>query len=498
MEAATAPGPAPAQGAASKKLAFAAVFLVEMWERFGYYGMQAVIVLFMVQSLGYTDKTANLTFGAFTAMVYAAPAIGGFLGDKYLGARRMTVLGAIVLCLGYVLLSLPGTSMLFVALGVIAVGNGLFKANPANLVSKIYQDQPERIDSAFTMYYMAVNVGATLSQIATPLIGLWVGWRPAFAVCAGGLAVGLINYFAMKRHLAHVGSKPDFEPLRLGRLAAVLVGSVAAVAFIVLVVKDQAVARIVVGAAAAALVGIFGLLIARGSSSERRGLIAVAILTLQAILFFIFYQQMGTSLTLFALRNVDLHFLFGYVVPAGQVQALNPIWVFILSPVLAWYYTRRNQSGKGDFSIPAKFAVGFIVLAAGFFVYGLSGHFAQDGRVPFAWVILGYGLQSLGELLISGLGLAMVARYVGPSLRGFIMGVYFLATGLSQYAGGVVANFASVPQDVTDPVQTLGLYTNLFWWLGVVAVGGGVVAFALLPLMKKLSKVSEAAAPAAA
>ena len=477
---------------AKKQLAFAALFLIEMWERFGYYGMTAVIVLFMVQKLGYSDDRATLTFGAFAAMVYAGPAVGGFIGDRILGSRRTTVLGAMVLASGYVLLAIPNVQ-LFAALSVVAVGNGLFKANPANLVSKVYEGDQARIDSAFTIYYMAVNLGAAISQICTPLIALWLGWHVAFAVCAGGLILGVINYFVMFKHLAPYGSEPDFKPLNLRNLVLVLGGTAVAAGLIFVIVQDQVIARWVVYAATACLIAIFAYLIANGDGQERRGLIAVLLLTVQTVVFFIFYQQMSTSLTLFAFRNVDLHFLFGYQIPAGQVQALNPIWIFILSPILAWTYTRLGQGEGGDFSIAAKFAMGFVVLSIGFFTYGASGWFGHAGKVSVWWMISGYALQSLAELLISGLGLAMVARYVGPRLRGFIMGVWFLATGLSQYLGSVVATFASVPKEVTDPVQTLPLYTHLFFGLGAVAVAGALVALAMLPLMRRLSAPAAAA-----
>jgi POT family proton-dependent oligopeptide transporter len=477
----------------SRKVAFASLFLVEMWERFGYYGMTSVVLLYMVQKLGYTDDRANLTFGAFAAMVYAVPAVGGWIGDRVLGSRRMTVIGAMVLALGYLLLAIPG-GPLFAALGVVAVGNGLFKANPANLVSKVYEGDPSAIDGAFTLYYMAVNVGATLSQLATPLIAVWLGWNAAFAVCAGGMLLGIANYFLMRRHLAHVGSPPDFAPLDVRKLVLVLAGAAVAATFITFVVQDLSVARLVVWAATAALAIIFAVLIARGSPEERRGLVAVLILTLQGILFFVFYQQMSTSLTLFALRNVDLRFWFGYVIPPAQLQALNPIWIFLLSPAVAWAYGRMAR-GRGDLSIAAKFALGFAVLAAGFFAFGVSGRFAHAGKVSVWWLIAGYGLYSLGEILISGLGLAMVARYVGPRLRGFVMGIWFLATGISQYLGSYVANFASVPENVADPVLTLPLYVNLFLGLGVVATVGTGVALALLPVMRRLS-APPAAAPA--
>src|SRR5512140_2730343 len=191
----------------SRTKGFTTLFLIELWERFGYYGMTAVVVLFMVQSLGYTDDRANLTFGAFTALAYTVPALGGWIGDKLLGSRRTMVLGALILALGYIGLAIPDhPGLLFPALGLVAVGGGIFKANPANMISKLYEGDAAKIDSAFTMYYMAVNVGATISQIATPLIAIKYGWHTAFAVCAIGLAIGIVNYFAMRRYLAHVGS----------------------------------------------------------------------------------------------------------------------------------------------------------------------------------------------------------------------------------------------------------------------------------------------------
>lgn len=482
----------------SRTPGFVTLFLMEMWERFGYYGMTAVVVLFMVQKLGYSDDRANLTFGAFSAMAYAVPAAGGWIGDRVLGSRRTALLGAIMLAVGYALLAVPDPAILFPALSVVAVGGGIFKANPANLISKLYESDTAKIDSAFTLYYMAVNTGATISQIATPLIALWLGWHIAFAVCAVGLVIGILNYLVMRRHLAHVGSEPDFKPFPLGKMALVVAGALVAMFCVSVIIQNLSVARVVVWLAFAVLVAIFAMLIWRGSQQERKGLWAVVILTAETLLFFIFYQQMSTSLTLFALRNVDLHLnLLGlhYQVPPGQVQALDPIWIFILSPLLAWWYTWMSR-GRGDLHIASKFALGFIVLAASFLVYGLSGAFAVNGTVAFGWMIGGYALQSLGELLISGLGLAMVSRYVGPRLRGFIMGAWFLATGISQYLGGYVATYAAVPQSVTDPVKTLPLYTHLFYGLGVVAVVGAILSAAIVPLMKRLSVVDPAPVPA--
>lgn len=173
---------------------FTTLFMIELWERFGYYGMAILLVLFMKDYLGFSDTRATLTWGAFAAMVYAIPAIGGWLGDKILGARRMVALGTSVLAVGYLLLAIPGPNwLLFYAMGVVAVGNGLFKANNANLVSNLYEGDPSKIDGAFTMYYMAVNVGSLISQFLTPIVRVTVGWHAAFAVCGIGLVLGLLD-----------------------------------------------------------------------------------------------------------------------------------------------------------------------------------------------------------------------------------------------------------------------------------------------------------------
>ena len=486
----------------SQTRAFTTIFLIEMWERFGFYGMQALIVYYMVQRLEFPDKRATLVWGAAAALIYVAPAIGGWIGDKILGTRRTMLLGAVVLSIGYTLMVVPGQSVwfMFCALGVIVVGNGLFKANAGNLVRKIYEGDDSRIDSAFTIYYMSVNLGAMISQLLTPWLkdyvnehyGNSLGWHVAFAVCAIGLLLGLVNYWLMRRYMTHIGSLPDEQPLHWGKLGAVLAGSVVTVFVSAYILEHENVARMFVYLAGIAVIGIFAYLISVGQRSERAGLIAVLVLTVQTVFYFIFYQQMSTSLALFALRNVDPAFIvFGVHLwdwSPAQFQAFNPIWIFVLSPVLAWAYTRAGQADK-DISIAAKFALGFAIVAAGFFIYGASSHMADSRGMVSSWLMVwGYGAISLGELLVSGLGLAMVARYVPERMGGFMMGAYFVASGVSQYLGGLVATYASVPRNITDPLVSLPIYTSLFNKLGIAALVCTAIAIAVLPLMNRLSQ----------
>ena len=484
----------------SQNRSFSAVFLIEMWERFGFYGMQVLMVTFLMKKLGFVDTKANLVWGAAAALIYATPAIGGWVGDKLLGTRRTMLIGATVLALGYAMLWIPTNNpyMVYCALGVIVVGNGFFKPNAGNLVRKIYEGDETRIDSAFTIYYMAVNIGSMISMTLTPWIrnvvsaryGDDMGWHTAFGVCSIGLILGLVNYIFMRRALAHIGSPSDERPMEM-RVALPVFAVAAILVFVVaFILQSQAVAEACVILAGILIFCIFIYLIANSQKTERAGLIAALVLTVQTIFFFIFYSQMATSLNLFAQHNVNLSFdlfgmhLFNWI--PEQYQNLNALWIVILSPVLVLIYNTLGRVGK-DPSIAFKFALGFAAVAIGFFMYGVGGHSAVNGQVSSWTMVWGYGWYSLGEMLVSGLGLAMIARYVPSRMGGFMMGAYYVAVGLSQYLGSIVANAAHIPDNITDPVQSLAIYVSLFNKLGFVGIACVVIALIMLPVMNRLS-----------
>jgi proton-dependent oligopeptide transporter, POT family len=267
------------------------------------------------------------------------------------------------------------------------------------------------------------------------------------------------------------------------------------------ILQSETVARVCVYAAGAVILGIFLHLIRASHRDERAGLIAALVLVLQTIFFFIFYQQMSTSLNLFAQHNVNLDFrVFGWHlftwIPE-QYQNLNSIWIVVLSPVLVFIYNTLGRFGR-DPQVAVKFAWGFAAVAVGFFIYGIGARWAVNGQVSSWIMVWGYGLYSLGELLVSGLGLAMIARYVPARMGGFMMGAYFVATGISQYLGSVVANLAHIPDNLTNPLESLAIYTRLFTELGFVGIGCTVIAIAALPLMSRLSASHSRAAGATA
>ncbi|MGO4501985.1 MULTISPECIES: peptide MFS transporter [unclassified Dyella] len=485
----------------SQTRSFSTVFLIEMWERFGFYGMQVLMVTYMMKKLGFIDTKANLVWGAAAALIYATPAIGGWVGDKLIGTRRTMVTGAVVLALGYAMLWIPSNdpTLTYVSLGVIIVGNGFFKPNAGNLVRKIYEGDDVRIDSAFTIYYMAVNVGSMVSMTATPWIRDYVGahygdamgWHTAFGACAVGLVLGLINYSLMHRTLAHIGSPPDEQPVQLKRVFALVAASLVLVVVAAFILQSLLAAKICVYLAGIVILGIFVHLIRNAGKGERAGLIAALVLTVQTIFFFIFYAQMATSLNLFAQKNVNLSFdVFGVHVfnwIPEQYQNLNAIWIVLLSPVLVAIYNGLGRVGK-DPSVAFKFALGFAAVAIGFFMYGIGAMSAVAGQVSSWTMVWGYGFYSLGELLVSGLGLAMIARYVPARMGGFMMGAYYVAVGISQYLGSVVANIAAMPENISSPVESLNIYVSLFNKLGFVGIACTVIAVVMLPLMNKLSR----------
>lgn len=495
------PGVAAAQPAAAPRQyprrAFFVLFLVEIWERFGYYGMASIMVLYMVERLGWRDQRADLIWGAFSALVYATPIAGGWIGDRVLGARRTLVLGAATLGLGYLLLAIPLPVTFFAAMGVIAAGNGLFKVNPNNLVSRLYGDNRTRLDILFTIYYMSLNVGSFVSILLTPwiaghpqwsltLAGLrFDSWHLAFGLSALGLALGLIHYGTWRRYLRPYGTAPDFQPLPWRKLGTVIGACFIAMAVLAEIIRHPQAATGMVALFAVLIAWVFAHLLRTTRERGARGRIrACLVFTILSIVWAIFNQQIYTSLTLFAYHNVQPHLLGVDVAPA-QFQDLNQFWLVLLALPLAGLYQRMARTRHGDFSMAVKYTAGLYLLAIGFFLYAASGLHAPGGVASPWWLVAGYGAQSLGELLMSALGFSMVSQLVPERARGITMGAWFLGMGVGLYAGGWIAGLASVPRGVASVTRSLALYMHVFAWLGAGALVCALASTALIPRLNR-------------
>lgn len=464
---------------------FYLIFSIELWERFGYYGLQGIMAVYLVKQLGMSEADSITLFSSFSALVFGLIAIGGWLGDKVLGTKRVILLGALVLVVGYAMVAWSGHDAVIVYIGMatIAVGNGLFKANPSALLSTCYDKDDPRLDGAFTMYYMSINIGSFFSMLATPWLAAKFGWSSAFGLSVVGMLITVVNFIFCRSWVKQHGSKPDFQPVHMGKLLATLVGIVALVAVATWLLHHQDIARITLALVALMIVVIFGKETFSMRGAARRKMIVAFILMLEAIAFFVLYNQMPTSLNFFAIRNVE-HSILGIAFEPEQYQALNPFWIMIGSPILAAIYNKMGDR----LPMPHKFAIGMLLCSIAFLVLPLGAKFATNaGIVSVNWLILSYALQSVGELMISGLGLAMVAQLVPQRLMGFIMGSWFLTTAGAAIIAGRVANLMAVPENVTDPLMSLDVYGRVFLQIGVIT---GIISILMLLTAPKLNRMT--------
>lgn len=443
---------------------FWVIWGIELWERFGYYATQAILALYFVKQLGFTQEESIFTFGSFAAFVYGFVWVGGFIGDKYIGAKRTITIGAIILFASYIALALSTQGTIFFALGGIIVGNALFKANPSSLISKLYKKGDPALDGAMTLYYMAVNVGSFVSMLIAPIAAQVYGWSAAFWISAVGLFLGLCNYLFFYKVLSSIGTEAGKQPLYVGRILQVLIGSlIATVVFGKLLPHTTICYTIVYVVVTGGFLYFLKTALSLKGTERVRMLIAF-LLILEGIVFFVLYNQMPTSLTFFALHNIDNNFM-GYTIPAASYQMLNPLVIIIASPVLAILYKKMPGTHI------TKFCFGMTLCGLAFLVLYFPRFTAENGVASPLWMVLTYTLQSVGELLVSGLGLAMVAELCPAAMSGFVMGIWFLTSMLAGPVAAYVGNMTSPEQGThLTSVESLHVYTSVFAEIGLATL----------------------------
>ena len=487
------------------------LFFTEMWERFSYYGMRAILILFMtapiaVGGLQFDVAKAGVIYGTYTALVYMLSLPGGWIADRFLGQRRATLYGGLVIMLGHISLAIPSMSSFYLGLGLVTIGTGLLKPNVSTMVGQLYGHDDVRRDAGFSLFYMGINTGAFLA----PLVCGWLAqsqefkdilssmgfapessWHWGFAMAAVGMFFGLVQYRAGWKHLGTAGLEPvrpesPEARIRQKRLLQSGLATLAGLAVLLgfLVATDMVrISAEGVGAAFGVIlllitVGFFLWMfaVAKWTSQERKRLYVVLVLFLAATVFWSVFEQQGSTLNLFAQRNTDT-MIFGYQFPASWFQSLNSLFIIIFASVFAWLWLRLGRRNPPEL---VKFTIGLVLVGLGFAVLIKAARLAEDGvMVSPWWLVCTYLLHTAGELCLSPVGMSAVSKLAPARIAGLTMGVWFLALSVGNYLGGRVAALYegfSLPQ--------------LF---GAVAVYALVAALLLALLIKPVRRVLQRA-----
>ncbi|RMG45690.1 MAG: peptide MFS transporter [Acidobacteria bacterium] len=473
------------------------LFLVEMWERFSYYGMRALLVFYLTKVFLFSDERAYLVYGSYTALVYASPVLGGLVADRWLGYRKAVTLGALLMAAGHFAMAVESVQVVYLALGLLIAGNGFFKPNMSTIVGKLYEKNDPRRDGGFTIFYMGVNLGAWLAPLVCGIVGETYGWHYGFTLAGIGMVCGLAFFLAGQGMLEGRAEPPDPGALRapvipgLDRERAIYAGAVllALVAW-ALVQAGRAVGYLLGGTAAVVLAGLVLFMVLRCDRVARHKMTVALVLTGFNVFFWAFFEQAGSSINLFTLRNVDRR-LLGYEIPATVFQSVNPAFILLFGPVFASLWVRLGRRGREP-STPMKFALGMLQLGLGFAALYYGAWSARDdGMVALGWLVLGYFLHTTGELCLSPVGLSMITKLSVPGVVGLMMGTWFLSVSFAQYAAGLIATLTGIEEGAPgsngglEPAQTVMVYGRVFGGIALVAIAVGLLMVLLAPVLRR-------------
>jgi POT family proton-dependent oligopeptide transporter len=465
------------------------LFMSEFWERFAFYGIRWALVLYIVaqfhggSAAGQAD--ASRTYGAYLALVYAAAIFGGYIADKVLGYQRSILTGAVFMAAGLFMISLPDPNIFKLGLSTIIVGNGMFKPIISTIVGRLYSVGDERRDSGFTIFYMGINAGA----FAAPLVTQWLAqsvfgtdaapaYKVVFIASGIGMLVSLVWFYFGRDQLKGIGAPPDKAGMQ--SVAYVALGALAMIPIYYFLLAAGA--QVIQYALTVLFLALAVMLIVEGvreGTVARDKVIAMMIIFTFNVLFWMFFEQAGSSFTFLADEIVNRN-LGGWIFPTAWFQSVNSVAIIVLAPIIAWIWIRM---GKANPSIPRKFGLGLIFNGLAFLLlmYALSSLVGPDNKIPFWTLTAVYWIQSVGELCLSPIGLSMVTKLAPVRLVGFGMGGWFLSTGIGNNLAGIFASSVSGESGMTT-ASALNGYTFGFWTL----VGAGVVLFLAAPLVTKL------------
>jgi POT family proton-dependent oligopeptide transporter len=434
-----------------------ALFMVELWERFSYYGMRALLILYMTASVidggfAFDDAKAYGIYGAYGALVYLTPLIGGFFADKLVGFRKAIVWGAILMAIGQFTLFLSGNAneiSFYIGLAVLVVGNGFFKPNISSMIGRFYEDGDKRRDGAFTLFYMGINMGAFLAPLTCGAIGENEGWQYGFLTAGIGMVIGYFVFvWGSKQGIYEdVGNGPDVEldkPIIPG-LSNKMLPAVATVIMIILastLIVYNDIVDIILVLLAALVIGYLLYEAGKMELQAKQRIWVVVVLLFFTTVFWTFFELAGSALSLFTARNVDRS-LFGYEIKTTFFQSFNPLFIMLFAPIFSWVWIKLSNANKEP-AAPYKFGMGLVLLGLGFLALNLGGSSATAGMIPAMFMVLLYLLHTIGELTLSPVGLSLVTKLSPRHMVGFLMGIWLLSSSLAHQGGKHIAKLTTV------------------------------------------------------
>ncbi len=478
------------------------LFFSEMWERFGFYGLRALLVLYMTKYLIFSDTKLYGIYAAYMALVYTTPIIGGILADRLLGNRRAIVIGAVLIALGHFMLMTLDINMFYMGLAFLISGTGFFKANISSLVGQLYEQGDPRLDAGFTLFYMGINIGALASSLIVGLVGELYGWSYAFGLSGIGMLLGLMTFLYGMQFLEGKGAMPEQSPAKLQMFSITLEQVTYVLAFIltpviaILVYQHQwfDIFLPIVGVIVFAYVLFLAF---TGEAKERNALLVILVLMFFHTAFFALFEQAGCSVNLFTDRNVDRVF-WGYKIPTPQFQALNPAFIIMLAPLIAWMWVALGRRNLDPYP-PMKFVFGLICVGLGFgaLIMGIKTA-DQSGLTSMYWLVLAYFIHTVGELSMMPVGLSMVTKLAPARILSMMMGIWFLSVAFGEYLTGVFAKLAAVTThagQVVDVKSSLVIYGNAFTFAMYFAWVMAAILVLISPFLNRIFAKLEAEVP---
>ena len=481
-------------------------FATEMWERFSYYGMRALLILYLTKHWEFTDATSYLIYGAYTSLVYIMPVFGGMLADQILGSKKAVTYGAILLVFGHLGMTVESNEQIFyLSLALIVSGVGFLKPNISTMVGALYEEGDPRRDSGFTIFYMGINIGAFTATLLCGYLGEEIGWAYGFGAAGIGMLLGLFIFLWGQKYLEGLAEPPSNKYMtKVNGISfenwAYISGVVMVLVTWFLVQNSQLVGQLL-GGFGVIFIGawlLYALL--KCAPEERDRLIVVGILILFSLIFWALFEQAGSSLNILTDRGVD-RVIFGWEVPASMFQSLNAGFIFTIAPLFALLWialAKRNMEP----STPIKFSIGIVLVGLGFLalVYGMkSSEGLQTGVI---WIVLIYLLHTLGELCLSPVGLSSVTKLSPQRIVGFMMGMWFFASAAGNYVASLIAKgtagdpvlkiaeriyfqVMNLPEDTFTVNQKNG-FMDVYTDVGLIAIGCGIFLAIITPLLRKL------------